>query len=117
VHGLKEKMPEFLGDGLQSATGNDVAGAEVFEPRPDHKGDVARALLYVYVTYALDAPARSIMKLDNFKQEQAVLLRWNSADPVSAKEKARNEAIYKLQGNRNPFIDHPEWAARLGKLI
>ena len=40
-----------------------------------------------------------------------MLLRWNEQDPVSAKEKDRNEAIYHdYQYNRNPFVDHPEYA-------
>ena len=35
---------------------------------------------------------------------------WRSGDPVSEWERHRNAAIYARQGNRNPFIDHPEWA-------
>jgi endonuclease I len=38
------------------------------------------------------------------------LLQWHAADPPDAAERARNEVIYSFQGNRNPFIDHPEWA-------
>lgn len=37
------------------------------------------------------------------------LLQWNTDDPVDDKERARNDAVYVVQGNRNPFIDHPEW--------
>ena len=39
-----------------------------------------------------------------------LLLAWNNADPVSAKETARNNAVYAIQNNRNPYIDHPEYA-------
>ena len=40
-----------------------------------------------------------------------LLLRWNEQDPVSDKEKERNDAIYNdFQHNRNPFVDHPEYA-------
>ena len=39
-----------------------------------------------------------------------MLLRWHEDDPVSLKELVRNEAAYAVQGNRNPFIDYPEWA-------
>ncbi|MNU05579.1 Extracellular ribonuclease precursor [compost metagenome] len=42
-------------------------------------------------------------------------MKWHQADPVSAAEKARNEAIYRLQGNRNPFVDRPEFVKRIGK--
>lgn len=40
-----------------------------------------------------------------------ILLQWNAADPVDACEMRRNDRIHaQWQGNRNPFIDHPEWA-------
>jgi hypothetical protein len=41
------------------------------------------------------------------------LLTWNAQDPVSAREITRNNAVYAFQGNRNPFIDHPEYAASI----
>ena len=40
----------------------------------------------------------------------STLLAWHQADPPDAGERERNEVIYSFQGNRNPFIDHPEWA-------
>jgi endonuclease I len=40
----------------------------------------------------------------------STLIEWHLADPPDAAERARNEVIYSFQGNRNPFIDHPEWA-------
>ena len=44
----------------------------------------------------------------------SVLLQWNTEDPVSAFEMRRNDLIHSnWQGNRNPFIDHPEWAAAI----
>ncbi len=39
-----------------------------------------------------------------------VLLDWHTNDPVDEFEMSRNEKIYEIQGNRNPYIDHPEWA-------
>ena len=39
----------------------------------------------------------------------SVLLQWHAQDPVDAKEMARTNAIFSYQGNRNPFVDHPEW--------
>ncbi len=41
----------------------------------------------------------------------SVLLQWAAEDPVSAEELTRNEVVYKYQGNRNPFVDHPEWVS------
>jgi endonuclease I len=41
----------------------------------------------------------------------STLIDWHLSDPPDAAEKARNEVIYSFQGNRNPFIDHPEWGA------
>jgi len=43
----------------------------------------------------------------------AVLLAWHAAEPVSDCERHRNAAISELQGNRNPLIDHPEWATQI----
>ncbi|MBU0551794.1 endonuclease [Myxococcota bacterium] len=75
-------------------------GRFVFEPRPEHKGDAARAMLYFSTRYDMRISAA----------EEATLRRWHLEDPVSAGERARNDGVEARQGNRNPFIDHPEWA-------
>jgi hypothetical protein len=77
-------------------------GAEAdlrFEPPDAHKGNVARALFYFAVRYGGQIDA----------DEEAVLRKWNKLDPVDQAERHRNDEIEKLQGNRNPFIDHPEF--------
>lgn len=87
----------------------------VFEPIDAYKGDFARAIMYMSVRYysedgswgSSDMTTKSVIK------DWAIdlLLRWNELDPVSEKEKERNEAIYNdYQHNRNPFVDHPEYA-------
>ena len=44
----------------------------------------------------------------------STLLEWHEQDPPSAEEQARNDAVYEdFQGNRNPFVDHPEWVAEI----
>ncbi len=43
------------------------------------------------------------------READALLVQWNSDDPVSSKEVDRNNAVFALQHNRNPYIDHPEW--------
>ena len=88
----------------------------VFEPIDEFKGDIARMLFYVATRYEdqipnwnntdmLDGSGDKVFT-DWFLQ---ILLNWVTQDPVSQREIDRNNAIYNYQGNRNPFIDHPEW--------
>lgn len=74
-----------------------------FEPPANHKGNVARAIFYFAVRYHANIS----------KREEDALRRWHEQDPVDAKEMERNEKIYELQGNRNPFIDYPELVSRI----
>lgn len=74
-----------------------------FEPPTEHKGNVARALFYFAVRYQMKISA----------SEEAYLREWNRLDPVDASERERNETIYQIQGNRNPFIDFPELAEQI----
>jgi len=92
----------------------------VFEPIDAFKGDIARMILY-FVTRYED-------KLPNFTSGDMLgntafpglqpwalnqYLTWNAMDPVSPEEIARNNASYTYQGNRNPFIDHPEYVTQI----
>lgn len=70
----------------------------VIEPRPAARGEIARAMFYMQ--YAYDLPI--------FRKQAEMLLDWHQADPPSDEERRRNNVIEKIQGNRNPFIDHPE---------
>jgi endonuclease I len=84
-----------------------------FEPNLG-KGEVARATLYFLVRYPAQVdPVRS--GLDG--ERLAVLLRWHDRFGVSDFERRRNAAIEGKQGNRNPFIDHPEWAPRVAPAL
>jgi endonuclease I len=90
----------------------------VFEPIDAYKGDFARTMLYMATRYyGEDAswPAVSDMVTGAEPKSWAVamLLNWHNADPVSPKETARNNAVYGIQGNRNPFIDKPEYAVAI----
>lgn len=91
---------------------------QVFEPADEYKGDFARIYFYMVTCYQdysnqwrEDATKTMLIK-GEFPSFQPwavnMLLKWHKKDPVSLKEKNRNEEVYKLQGNRNPFIDHPE---------
>lgn len=87
----------------------------VFEPIDEYKGDLARGYFYMSTRYYSEDGSWSSSDATNKSEilpwQMNVLLQWNHSDPVSSKEIARNDSIYyKFQNNRNPFIDHPEWA-------
>jgi endonuclease I len=78
-----------------------------YEPLDNVKGDVARICLYVHVRWGSDWGASSITSVF---QSIDVLLEWCALDPVDTWEMGRNEVIEDIQGNRNVFIDYPEYA-------
>ncbi|HNW88785.1 MAG TPA: endonuclease [Bacteroidales bacterium] len=86
---------------------------KVFEPIDAFKGDLARSYLYIAVRYYGEAGnwPGSDMTIGAEPKPWAItmLLNWHANDTVSQKEIDRNNAIYNIQHNRNPFIDHPEW--------
>jgi endonuclease I len=87
----------------------------VFEPIDEYKGDFARALMYMSVRYYTEDDDWGTSSMTNKSEilpwAIAMLLDWSDADPVSQKEINRNNVIYSdYQHNRNPFIDHPEYA-------
>ena len=92
--------------------------SDSWEPRDAVKGDVARMILYMAVRYdgGDGWPDLQVNDLAGngtapYLGRVSVLLRWNDEDPPSAFEMNRNDVIYEdYQHNRNPFIDHPEWA-------
>lgn len=100
---------------LGSKFGQDAYGHTVFEPRDSHKGDAARAIMYVATCYTTvggnswslrDPISQSIP----YGQDQNVLKKWNYQDPPDAWEIARNDFIESLQENRNPFVDSIQYA-------
>ena len=101
--------------------------ATVFEPDDEYKGYFARIYFYMVTCYkslVKDWPGCGQLDYatNNYKAfstwSMQLLMEWHRADPVSPKEIARNEAVYDSfhnnkqygQGNRNPFVDHPELA-------
>ncbi len=93
--------------GYYSMVGGDSGGG-YFEPLDNVKGDVARICLYVYVRYGGDLSKCS--SITNVFQSVDVLLEWMELDPVDTWEMGRNEVVQEIQGNRNVFIDYPEYA-------
>jgi endonuclease I len=85
-----------------------------FEPIDEYKGDFARTFFYVTVRYYTEDSAWSSSAMtdgaDILPWAVRLLLDWHEADPVDRKELERNGTVYAMQGNRNPFIDRPEFA-------
>ena len=107
---------DWLADGPVIVSYSDI----VFEPNAAFKGDLARAYFYLATRYedriagwqrngasadaVLDGSSDQVFE-DWFLD---LLIDWHQNDPVSPKESARNDAAFDYQGNRNPFVDHPE---------
>ncbi len=72
-----------------------------FEPREDHKGNVARAMFYFYTIYQDQADGEDP---NFFAIQKNTLWRWNSLDTVDARERQRSHLIAAIQGNENPFV-------------
>lgn len=90
-----------------------------WEPPAALKGDIARALFYMDVRYEGEAPSEpNLMLTDSLTQvtnngtshgRLTTLLLWHLSDPPSAEERMRNDLVFGLQLNRNPFVDRPQW--------
>lgn len=80
---------------------------KAFEPREDHKGNLARAVYYYFTMYP--DTAGEISRIS----EKDILFQWHLNDPVDIDEQKRNDRIEERQGNRNPYIDHPELVAKV----
>ena len=100
---------------------NTPASLTVFEPADQYKGDIARNYFYMATCYQnlisswqnIDPNGAKVLDGSSDKVYQQwyldLMYSWHIADPVSQKEIDRNNAVYAVQGNRNPYIDHPEW--------
>ncbi|WP_312825973.1 endonuclease [Epilithonimonas sp.] len=77
-------------------------------PGDEWKGDVARILMYMYVRYNTRClPLNITMKPATYSSDfPDILLKWNVEDPVSDFERQRNNVVFGIQHNRNPFIDN-----------
>ncbi len=105
---------------LEGKLGTDANGHTVYEPRDSHKGDAARALLYMAICYNgengynwtfnnLNQNILPNQSSPEAPEDVALLKQWNQQDPPDNWETARNDYVYSIQGNRNPFVDHPEY--------
>ena len=112
-----------------AVAGQGGGAARVFEPADEYKGDFARTYFYMVTCYQNLTWNKSYMWM--LQQNvyptltpwaQQLLLKWHREDPVSQKELDRNEEVYKIQNNRNPFIDYPQlveyiWGNKMGEIF
>ena len=89
----------------------------VFEPIDAYKGDFARSHFYISTRYYTEDASwistSGTNKCELLPWYASMMYKWHTRDTVSTKELNRNNAIYALQKNRNPFIDHPEFVAEI----
>lgn len=93
--------------------------SDSWEPRDAVKGDVARMMFYMEVRYDpgvhTDGSTYDLELVDNTGTSGATfgklstLITWHTNDPVDDVERTRNDEVYSYQGNRNPFVDYPEF--------
>ena len=104
------KMGEVNGGSPTKYSNGVIAGyraGDYFEPNDCSKGDVARIFFYMMIRYSQTDSSYPITRT---AQSLQMLLEWHELDPVDDLERVRNERAYGYQGNRNPFIDYPEFA-------
>ncbi len=85
------------------AQGGSKCDGRHFDVKKKSRGNIARALFYFSTRYN--------MKIDD--DQENTLKKWHKEDPVDANERARNDRVEEIQGNRNPFIDHPEYVSQI----
>ncbi len=120
VNGVRSNYPlgivdEIISTYKDAKYGFNVDGNRVYEPCNAIKGNVARAMFYMVICY--NSVGGFIWNIPSYistsipyAQNQDILKQWNLSDPPDNYEKARNDYVFSMQGNRNPFIDHPDWA-------
>ena len=130
VNGIRSNYPHSVvvtpsqttlnGSKLGTSTTAGYSGL-VFEPIDEFKGDIARMYFYFATRYENTVAGYNYAMFNNTGNQVFTtaflnqLLAWHNQDPVSAREIARNNAIYARQNNRNPFIDNPNYVTEIWK--
>jgi endonuclease I len=94
--------PVTLGGGSYYTT-------STFEPRDEQKGRTARAMMYFVIRYQDYS--------NHFSVQENILRSWHNSFPVDTIEEQRNNAIFTVQGNRNPFVDYPQLEERITNFV
>lgn len=98
---------------LAGKFGTNSSGQTVYEPRDEQKGDAARAMFYMNTSYHTLAGGNwgfNNLLSNATNQDQNLLKMWHYMDPPGGFDMSRNDYLDSLQGNRNPFVDNPDWA-------
>lgn len=132
VNGLRGNMPygkvtvptttTLNGTKIGPNTSSPSYTSPVIEPIDAYKGDLARTIFYVATAYEDkiaswqgNSNANDVLNGTSYQAFDpwyiSLLYGWHTQDPVSTKEIDRNNDVYMIQGNRNPYIDHPEYVA------
>ncbi|OGS09038.1 MAG: hypothetical protein A2270_04410 [Elusimicrobia bacterium RIFOXYA12_FULL_51_18] len=102
---------------IYSTSSGSKLGVDGFEPADAVKGNVARAMLY-FLTRYYDRSIRKGMNYNDFWTLRVpMFLEWNRQDPPDANERRRNDLVETFEGKRNPFIDDPSLADRIGEAV
>ena len=100
-------------NGSRTGSSNTYLGytGNVFEPIDSFKGDIARVIFYMSTRYEGEDNAWNNWAMANkavlTNDAVQLLMQWHKNDLVSQKEIVRNNTVYAVQNNRNPFIDYP----------
>jgi endonuclease I len=89
--------------------GGSFYNSSMFEPRDAQKGTTARALMYFVLRYQNYG--------NHFTSQENILKQWHATFAPDAIEQRRNDDIFAVQGNRNPFIDYPQFADRITNFV
>ena len=105
LHHLHPETPS-----VNSSRGNKIFGVAItsseYYPGKESCGDVARTIFYLLTRYS----ESDTYNITSVASSMELLLKWNNEDPVDDFERNRNEVVYSIQGNRNPFIDYSDFA-------
>ncbi|KAG0504189.1 hypothetical protein KC19_N008200 [Ceratodon purpureus] len=114
--------PRCLIPANREAAADTATDTNTWRPPTQVRGDIARAVFYMAVRYGIEQPSGSVnLQLSDSPSVAkatmgllSTLLQWNNLDPPSSSEVLRNSRVCSLyQGNRNPFVDHPEYASSI----
>lgn len=116
VNSSRQNLDFDNGGSIHPEAPNTFYDGDSWEPRDEVKGDIARMVFYMAVRYEGDAGEVDLEVLDQvevngpYLGKLSTLKEWHEQDPVDAFERNRNEIVFgSYQGNRNPFIDNPEY--------